>query len=102
LKPYDLRLQKSQTEQTIIVVEVKCFESTRPFLDEFYHAIGQVIVYRNALKLNNIESPVYLAIPAVTFRKFFQQVLIEHVLRDTLVNLVVVDLDKEEIVQWMS
>ena len=36
----DLRLHHPQTDQSAIVVEVKCFESTRTFLDEFNHAVG--------------------------------------------------------------
>lgn len=98
----DIRLHKPQTGQSAIVVEVKCFESTRTFLDEFYHAVGQYIVYRNALLLNDISSPVYLAIPSNVFQNFFQQALIKAVLRNTRINLVVIDLEKEELAQWIS
>lgn len=97
----DLRLQNQQSGQSAIVVEVKCFGSTRTFLDEFYQAIGQYTVYRNALALNNIQSTVYLAIPDAVYRTLFQQTLIATVLRDIHVNIVVVDLKKEEITQWI-
>lgn len=98
----DIRLHKPQTGQSAIVVEVKCFESKRTFLDEFYHAVGQYIVYRNALILNDISSPVYLAIPFSIFQSIFQQALIKSVLSDIQINLVVINLEKEEIIQWIS
>lgn len=97
----DLRLYKPQTGQSAIVVEVKCFESKRSFLDEFYQAVGQYIVYRNALILNDIQSPVFLAVPSSVFRSLFQQALIEAVLRDTRINIVVIDLEKEELLEWI-
>lgn len=42
----DLRLIQPAVKQTIIIVEVKCFAGKRSLLDEFYHAVGQYIVYR--------------------------------------------------------
>lgn len=97
----DLRLSNPQTRQSAIIVEVKCFDSTRTFLDEFYQALGQYIVYRNALLLNNIASPVFLAVPANVYQSLFQETLIQAVLHDIQIKIVVVDLKKEEVAQWI-
>ena len=97
----DLRLRQKQGDRTVIVVEVKCFASTRTLLDEFYQALGQYVVYRNALIINNMKVAVYLSVPADVYQTFFQKSLMRSVLQDMQVNLVVVDLDKEEFVQWI-
>jgi hypothetical protein len=96
----DLRLNHIQNQQSLIVVEVKCFSSTRTVLDEFYQAIGQYMVYRHALKMKDIQTPLYLAIPETIYASFFQNQLIADVLQDTRVKQIVVDLEKEEVVLW--
>ena len=97
----DLRLRQKENGQSVIVVEVKCFASTRTILDEFYQAVGQCVVYRNALELNDSDIPVYLAVPTLIFDTFFQLPLIQSVVNDMQVKLVVIDLDKEEVIQWI-
>ena len=97
----DLRLQRSIDHQSIIVVEVKCFESTRTALDEFYQAVGQYIVYRNALSANQILAPVYLAIPLIAYENFLLGELVQAVLKDIHMDLIVIDLEKEEVVEWI-
>ena len=71
-------------------------------LDEFYHAVGQYLTYRNALDLNNIHSSLYLAVPLVIYSTFFQKPLVQAVIRDTQIKLIVADLEKEEIVTWKN
>ena len=98
----DLRLRQKTNNQMIIVVEVKCFDSTRTQLDEFYQAVGQYVSYRNALTINDIHLPVYLSVPLSVYTTFFQIPLIVTVINDVGIKLVVVDLEKEEIIQWTS
>lgn len=97
----DLRLQNANQSESIIVVEVKCFDSTRTHLEDFYQAIGQCTVYTNALALNNIDTPVFLSIPDTIYQTFFQQTLIQSVIKTMQIQMVVIDLQKEEIVQWV-
>jgi len=98
----DLRLEHDNDNEHIIIVEVKCFESSRTILEEFYHAVGQCIVYRNALENNNIATKVYLALPTVAYESFFQKQLIQSVLNDIQLQLIVIDLEKEEVVEWIT
>ena len=96
----DLLLSQTQNNQSLIVVEVKCFGGTRPILDELYHAIGQYIVYRRALLINEMLTPVYLSVPETIFSSTFHSPLIDAVLNDIQIKLIVVDLEKEEVVLW--
>jgi len=98
----DLRLRQATNDQAIIVVEVKCFSSTRTQLDEFYQAVGQYVSYRNALSMNNMSLPVYLSVPLSVYDTFFQIPLIASVVDDMRIKLLVIDLRKEEVIQWAS
>ena len=98
----DLRLEHDQTEETVIVVEIKCFQSTRTVLEEFYQAIGQYVVYRSALRSSQIRLPIYLALPLRIYESFFQRALIKSVLNEIEMNLVEIDLQKEEVSQWIT
>jgi hypothetical protein len=95
----DLRLRRHDSNQTIIIAEVKCF--TRGLLDEFYHAVGQYVVYRNVLRLNNIATSVYLALPQHIYDTFFQRAFVQATLDDIHMKLVIVDLEKEEATEWI-
>ena len=98
----DLLLQQNAVdEDAIVVAEVKCFANAERFLDDFYRAIGQYIVYRNALRLNRLSYPVYLALPWLPYQQRFGNKLVQAVLDDLRMNLVVVDLEQEEIAQWI-
>jgi hypothetical protein len=96
----DLRLSQIQNQQSLIVVEVNCFGGARTILDELYHAIGQYLVYRQALLMNNIQTPVYLSVPETIYSSTFQSLLIDAVLQDIQIKLIVVDLVNEEVVLW--
>jgi hypothetical protein len=97
----DLRLRNRQQQTELVVIEVKCFLDNRPPLDEFYHAVGQYIYYRNALHLDNQALPLYLAVPLSVYNTFIQRDIVQATLKDAKINLVVVDLDAEAIAQWI-
>jgi hypothetical protein len=96
----DMRLRRIRDQVSLIVVEVKCFAGTRTLLDEFYQAIGQYVVYRHALEMNGVQTPIYLTVPDTVYATFLQGALIEAVLHDIQVKLIVVNLEKEEVVRW--
>ena len=99
----DLRLQRNISDaDAIVVVEVKCFADDKVFWSELYRAIGQYVVYRSALRLNQLSYPVYLALPVAAYRQHFRHDLLQSVIDDLSMNLIVVDLETEEIAQWMT
>lgn len=99
----DMRLQRTTngSSEMIIVVEVKCFTNPSVDFDEFYGAVGQYQFYRNALLLNQMPFPLYLALPADAYTRLILQPAITTTLKQAGVQLIVVDTDKEEIVSWI-
>ena len=88
-------------EQIIIIVEVKCFYDEKRVMEDLYNAIGQYLVYRNLLKREANEAELYLAVPTVAYYGIFQ-VLALPLINDLAVKIMLVDLEKEEIEQWIS
>jgi XisH protein len=84
-----------------IVIETKSFLSRSP-MREFETALGQYLIYQTFLSLTHPEYKVYLAIGENINEKFFQQVAIELILQKYQVSLLVVDINKEEIIKWTS
>jgi XisH protein len=98
----DLRLRHTDDKQTIIVVEVKCFSEKRSVLDEFYRAVGQYMLYRNAMTLKHIDVPLYLSVPFDTYSRFFNRDMIQAVIQDAKISIIVIDVGREEIAQWLD
>lgn len=97
----DLRLRNTKNQQTAIIVEVKCFPHRRSALDEFYHTLGQYIMYRKALELKQFQTPLYLVVPLRVFQTFFKRQTVKQVIEEIKVNIIVVDIDQEVIVEWI-
>ncbi len=84
-----------------IAVEIKTFLASST-ISEFHTAIGQFINYRIALETDDPERKLYLAVPLDTYNGFFQNPFIQTVVRRNQVPLVVYDVAKQEIAQWIN
>jgi len=84
-----------------IVIEIKSFLSRSPMRD-FETALGQYLIYKAFLSLEHPEQELYLAIGEVIYEDFFQKVAIQLVLAKYQVSLLVINMNKEEIVKWIS
>jgi hypothetical protein len=84
-----------------IVVEIKSFVG-RSLMYDFHNALGQYIVYRNLIQLTEPEYTLYLAIDDVVYDEFFQRKSVQAVVSQNQVFLLVVDTEKEEILQWIN
>ncbi len=84
-----------------IVVEIKSFLSRSPMRD-FETALGQYLIYKAFLSVEHPEQQLYLGIGQKIYADFFQKVAIQFILLKYQVSLIIVDLDKEEIMQWTS
>jgi hypothetical protein len=85
-----------------IVVEIKSFVG-RSLMYDFHNALGQYVVYRQLIELT--ESPdyrLYLAIDDITYENFFQRKSIQAIVQANNLLLLVVDIQKEIIVQWRN
>jgi len=92
----DLASRKRQ-----IVIEIKSFLSRSP-MREFETALGQYLIYKTFLSINQPNCEIYLAIGKDIYQKFFEQVAIQLILKTYQVSLLVVDLNLEEIIQWTN
>jgi len=84
-----------------IVVEIKSFVG-RSLMYDFHGALGQYIVYRNLIELTAPENRLYLAIDDIVYQDFFQRKAIQAVTRRNQLLLIVVEIEKEEIIQWIN
>ncbi len=88
-------------EEQQIVIEIKSFLSRSP-MREFETALGQYLIYKTFLSITNPNYKVYLGISKKIYEKFFQQVSIQLILKTYQVQLLIVDINKEEILEWIS
>ena len=84
-----------------IVIEIKSFLSRSPMRD-LETALGQYLIYKALLSLEYSEKELYLAIGEIIHEDFFQKVAIKFILEKYQVSLLVVDMNKQEIVKWIN
>lgn len=84
-----------------IVIEIKSFLSRSPMRD-LETALGQYLIYKVILSLEYSEKQLYLAISEIIYEYLFPKVAIKFILEQYQVSLLVVDMNKQEIVKWIS
>jgi hypothetical protein len=84
-----------------IAVEIKTFLSAST-ISEFHTAIGQFINYRIALEEEDAERKLYLAVPLDIYKRFFKYPFIQTVIRRNQIPLLVYDIEKQEVAQWIN
>jgi hypothetical protein len=84
-----------------IVVEIKSFIGKSP-MNDFHNALGQYIVYRNFIQLTEPEYKLYLAIDNTIYTEFFGRQSIQVVTQQNQLLLIIVDINQETILQWIS
>ena len=84
-----------------IVVEIKSFVG-KSLMYDFHSALGQYIVYRKLIQLTEPEYKLYLAVDDIVYGEFFQRKSVQAVSNENNVLLIVVDMEKEVIKQWIS
>ena len=101
----DLAVEKLISEnqkQRKIIVEIKSFISPS-LIKDFQNALGQYILYRDLIKLAQDEyQEIYLAIKDEIHETFFQRKSIKAVVQLNKLALVIINTEKEEIVQWIN
>ncbi len=95
------RLLAAEKNGEKIAVEVKNFVSASK-ISEFHTALGQFMNYRIALRAEHPNRTLYLAVPLAVYNDFFQLPFIQTVVSEHQLKLVVYNVDKEEIEQWIN
>lgn len=96
------KLIGARKENQEIAVEIKSFLSQASAISEFHTALGQFINYRCALKQEEPQRVLYLAVPVTAYQNFFQLEFPQLILEDHQVKLLIYDPEKEEIAQWKN
>lgn len=100
----DLAAEKpiaAQRQGQKIVVEIKSFVG-RSLIYDFHGALGQYMVYRNLIELTEPEYKLYLAIDDFVYTNFFLRKSIQLLTNENKLLLMVVEMEKEEILQWIN
>ncbi len=84
-----------------IVVEIKSFVG-RSLMTDFHLALGQYKVYEVLLQETAPEYDLYLAIDDITYHNFFRREGIEFLVRSSQIKFFVVNIEEQEIVQWIN
>ncbi|MGB7440919.1 MAG: element excision factor XisH family protein [Coleofasciculaceae cyanobacterium] len=84
-----------------IAVEVKSFIAASTIY-EFYLAVGQCFSYRIALKAQQPERKLYLAVPVYTYEGFFRRPFAQQTIQESQINILVYEPNNEVILQWIS
>lgn len=84
-----------------IAVEIKSFVGGSD-LDQFEDALGQFIIYLNALEEKEPERELYLATPNAFYNRFFDDPFFQKLARRYQVNLLVYNELNNTIVSWIK
>ncbi|MBE9056716.1 XisH family protein [Sphaerospermopsis sp. LEGE 08334] len=101
----DLAAEKligAEREGQKIAVEVKSFLEKSSAISEFHTALGQFINYRGALKRLQPDRVLYLAVPLTTYKTFFQLDFPKEMILENSVKMIIYDVEKEVIFQWIN
>lgn len=91
----------AEKENMKIAVEVKSF--TNPSLiSEFHTALGQYLNYPRALRSQEAERVLYLAVPSQIYYDFFHLRFIEEGVKEYQIFFVIYDIEKKSILQWIK
>jgi hypothetical protein len=84
-----------------IAVEVKSFVGLSE-IEDLKNALGQYVLYRNALALAEPERELFLAIREAVFSKLFIEPDAQFLLKNEKLRLIVFDSAEEKISQWIN
>ncbi|SRR5579883_1394821 len=86
--------------QQKIAVEVKSFISASPVSD-LEQALGQYLLYEDLMQIQYPDRILYLAIRNTVYNTFFQEPIVQIVLKRRNLNLLIFDETQEAILQWI-
>jgi hypothetical protein len=91
----------AQKQDRKIAVEIKSFIGASE-IEDLRNALGQYILYENALELVEPDRILYLGIRELIFYDLFEELIGRYLLEKRLLKIVVFDPDSEVIVKWID
>lgn len=95
------RLLAAERSSEKIAVEVKSFLAPSTIY-EFHLAVGQCFSYQIALRSQQPERKLYLAVPLFIYDEFFRRPFAQQTIQEAQISLLVYEPIQEVIVQWIS
>jgi hypothetical protein len=94
------RLLAAERDGEKIAIEIKSFlrQST---VTDFYAAVGQYLCYRLVIEEVAPERKLFLAVPINAYRSFFETPFAQLTIRKYQIALLIYDVDREVITQWL-
>ena len=89
-------------EQTLLVVEVKCFNHPEHDLSQLYDAVGQYVVYQYAMREEHVDTAICLAIPVDAYERLINVYELDGFFEHSQINLVIIDINMAEVLQWIT
>ncbi len=86
--------------QQKIIVEIKTF-AERSFIRALQQALGQYTLYLDVIELAQIDYEFFLAINDVVYRQYFTREGTSQIIQRHQLKMFTVDVEREEIVQWI-
>ena len=94
------RLLAAEKGTQKIAVGIKTFAGASDVRD-LEEAVGQFVLYEHALRREDPERTLYLALPETAWQQVFLDALGEILIDDKVLRVVTFDPSKEEIVRWI-
>ena len=95
------RLIAAERNLEKIAVEVKSFLGASTIY-EFHLAIGQCFSYRIAIREQQPERQLYLAVPIFTYQEFFCRPFAQQIIKEAQISLIIYEPMEEVILQWIN
>jgi XisH protein len=93
------RLLAATKDAETIAVEIKSFVQPSS-ISEFHTAVGQYLNYRRALRAQEPNRVLYLAVPSQTYDEFFRLRFIQEGVEEYQIYLLIYDIEERSIVKW--
>jgi XisH protein len=84
-----------------IAVEIKTF-SRLSFINAFHDAVGQYIVYREALSIIESDRDLYLAVPFDTYEEYGSEILVQRVFANNKIKVIIYEPITQHIISWIK
>ncbi|MCM0594209.1 MAG: element excision factor XisH family protein [Gloeotrichia echinulata IR180] len=95
------RLIAAIKDKEKIAIEIKSFIKPSA-ISEFHTALGQYLNYRRALRVQEPNRILYLAIPNQTYDEFFRLRFIQEGVEEFQMRLLIYDIEDRTIVAWKN
>jgi XisH protein len=93
------RLLAATKNAETIAVEIKSFVQPSS-ISEFHTAVGQYLNYRRALRAQEPNRILYLAVPSQTYDEFFRLRFIQEGVEEYQIYLLIYNVEARSIVRW--